>query len=246
MSHDKIKAAARERMAATGEPYATARREAIRRHQAAGGHRPLPGTTMLLWINGPSGVGKTATAFELNRRLPGSVVCDPEHVGSGMHRMLPPSLRRTFWQDIPAWRRSVLELLRVTLAGRSGPVIVPGALVNHDHFQEIIGGLRDDGVELHHFALLAEPATVVRRLRARSLGLEPRTQPWEVDVLDEWLGQLRRPEFADHIQTDHRTVAQVADIISRSAGLAIKPSADGPVRAWLHRYATTVRHVRLN
>jgi hypothetical protein len=61
-------------MAGTGEPYATARREVIRQHQAAGGHSPLPGTTMLLWINGPSGVGKTATAFELNRRLPGSVV----------------------------------------------------------------------------------------------------------------------------------------------------------------------------
>jgi adenylylsulfate kinase-like enzyme len=72
MSHDKIKAAARERMAGTGEPYATARREVIRQHQAAGGHSP--GTAMLRWINGPSGVGKTATAFELNRRLPGSVV----------------------------------------------------------------------------------------------------------------------------------------------------------------------------
>ena len=77
-------------------------------------------------------------------------------------------------QDIPAWRHSVLELLRMTLAGHDGPVIVPGTLVNH-HFQEIIGCLRNDG-EVHHFALLAEPATVVRRLRARSLGREP-TQP---------------------------------------------------------------------
>ena len=44
---------------------------------------------MLLWINGPFGGGKTATAYELSRRLPGSVVCDPEHVGFGMRRMLP-------------------------------------------------------------------------------------------------------------------------------------------------------------
>lgn len=35
MSHDKIKAAARERMVRTGESYATARREVIREHQAA-------------------------------------------------------------------------------------------------------------------------------------------------------------------------------------------------------------------
>ena len=36
MSHDKIRAAARKRMAETGEPYATARREVIKDHQEAG------------------------------------------------------------------------------------------------------------------------------------------------------------------------------------------------------------------
>ncbi len=203
----------------------------------------LPGTGMLVWINGPCGVGKTATAFELRRRLPGSVVCDPAHVGYGMRRMLPASLQR-MWQDIPAWRQAVRELLRMTLAGHDGPVIVPMMLINPGHFQEIIGGLRADGFGLHHFALLAEPATVVRRLHSRSLGLEPRTQPWEVNHLDEWLWQLRQPEFAQHVYTDHKSVAQVADIISGSAGLPITPAADGPVRAWLHRYATTVRSSR--
>ena len=36
MSHDKIRAAARKRMAETGEPYATARREVIKDYQHAG------------------------------------------------------------------------------------------------------------------------------------------------------------------------------------------------------------------
>ena len=36
MSHDKIRAAARKRMADTGEPYATARREVIKNYQQAG------------------------------------------------------------------------------------------------------------------------------------------------------------------------------------------------------------------
>jgi hypothetical protein len=85
---------------------------------------------------------------------------------------------------------------------------------------------------------------VIRRLRARSLGLEPRTQPWEVRVLSGWLEQLRRPVFATHVRTDDKTVAQVADVVAESAGLAITPSTDGPVRAWLHRYATTIRHIR--
>jgi len=40
-----------------------------------------------------------------------------------MRRMLPAALRGDF-QDLPAWRHSVVELLRLTLAGYDGPVIV--------------------------------------------------------------------------------------------------------------------------
>lgn len=40
MAHDKIKAAARRRMAETGEPYAAARREVIREFRAAGSNEP--------------------------------------------------------------------------------------------------------------------------------------------------------------------------------------------------------------
>jgi len=42
MSHDKIKAAARERMARTGESYAAARREVIREFDRAGNQAPPP------------------------------------------------------------------------------------------------------------------------------------------------------------------------------------------------------------
>ena len=67
---------------------------------ASGNARPtaLSGTVVvvLAWINGPSGGGKTATAFELQRRLAGSIVCDPEHLGFGLHRMLPPPCARIF------------------------------------------------------------------------------------------------------------------------------------------------------
>jgi hypothetical protein len=200
---------------------------------------------MLLWINGPFGGGKTATAYELNRRLPGSVVCDPEHVGFGMRRMLPAALRGNF-QDMPVWRHSVAELLRLTLVSYDGPVIVPMTLVDPDYFSEIIGCLRDDGFAVHHFALLAEPSTVRRRLARRSLGTELKRGNWAIGHLDECLQRLREPEFAQHIHTDHQTVAQVADAISSSAGLTITPSTDGPLRASLRRYATTIRHIRFD
>src|ERR1700742_2166042 len=42
MPHDKIRSAARARMAQTGEPYAAARRAVLREHQRAG-EQPAPG-----------------------------------------------------------------------------------------------------------------------------------------------------------------------------------------------------------
>jgi len=36
---------------------------------------------VLIWINGPNGVGKTQAAFQLHRRLPGSFDDIAAHVG---------------------------------------------------------------------------------------------------------------------------------------------------------------------
>ena len=52
MSHDKIRAAARKRMAETGEPYAAARRAVVSEHQAAGGQIPPPGAGYALRMSG--------------------------------------------------------------------------------------------------------------------------------------------------------------------------------------------------
>jgi hypothetical protein len=200
---------------------------------------------VLVWINGPFGGGKTATAFELQRRLPASILCDPEHLGFGLHRMLPPALRADF-QDLQAWRSGVREVLDLAARNHEGPVIVPMTLVDSRYFAEIIGGLRDDGHDVRHFALLAERATVLRRLNRRGFGFGLKREDWAVGRLDECLARLHEPEFAHHVLTDRQTVPQVADMIARIAALPIVPDTDGRARASLRRYATTLRHIRFD
>ena len=51
MSHDKIRAAARKRMAETGEPYAAARRAVVNEHQG-GAQIPFPDTGHVLRMSG--------------------------------------------------------------------------------------------------------------------------------------------------------------------------------------------------
>jgi hypothetical protein len=128
----------------------------------------------------------------LGRRLHGSFVCDPELVGFGMRRMLPPVLRSDF-QDLPPWRQSVRYLLAHTPRLYPGPVIVSMTLINAAYFDEIIGGLRADGADVHHFPLLAELGTILPqnsgtrvgvRIQPRSLGRRERQIPGGLSITD--------------------------------------------------------------
>ena len=206
---------------------------------------------MLLWINGPFGGGKTQTAHELRRRLPGSVVCDPEHVGFGLHRALPPSLRGDF-QDLRAWREGVFETLDLALTRHPGTVIAPMTVVEPRYFQETVGRLREAGHDVRHFALLADRTTVLRRLRERGLGhltrvvaggeAPLRRESFAVSKLDLCLERLRGPEFAEQLWTDRISLARVADRVAGSAGLTLRPNAALTRR--LRQAWTGARHIR--
>ncbi|MFD5080902.1 AAA family ATPase [Streptomyces sp. NPDC058371] len=210
---------------------------------------------MLLWINGPFGGGKTQTAHEIRRRLAGSVVCDPEHAGFGLRRMLPPELRGDF-QDLASWRAGVVEVLDLALTRHDGVVIVPMTVTDPGYFAETVGQLRELGHDVRHFTLLAERETVLRRLRERGLGhvlrfaagkdAPLRRESWAVQQLDHCLERLREPEFAEHLWTDHTTVARTADRIAVLAGLTLAPNRDGAVRGRLRRAWTGARHIRFD
>lgn len=173
------------------------------------------------------------------------MVCDPEHVGFGLHRTLPPALRGDF-QDLSAWRRGVHDMLSLALSGHPGTVIVPMTLVGPGYFAEIVGRLREDGRTVHHFALLAARETVLHRLRERGLGRGLKRESFAVAKLDHCLERLEAPEFAEHIRTDRLTVPQVADRIAASAGLTLLPDTDSALRHRMRRAWTGIRHIRLD
>src|SRR5260221_10920926 len=143
--------------------------------------------------------------------------------------MLPRSLRSDF-QDLQAWRAGVQEVLDLVARNHEGPVIAPMTLIDHRYFAQIVGRLRHDGHDVRHFALLAERATVLRRLNRRGFGFGLKRERWAVDRLDDCLDRLHEPEFAHHIDTDQLKVPQVADTIARIAGLPVIPDTDGRLR----------------
>ena len=208
---------------------------------------------MLIWINGPFGGGKTQTAYELQRRCPDALVCDPEEIGHGLHRMTPRALRGDF-QDFAAWRAGVVEVLDRVLRAQPAPVLAPMTVADPGYFAETVGLLRASGHDVRHFALLARPHTVRRRLRERGIGhalgwtlgrTKRLTDTFALQRLEAYLAALAAPEFAEHIHTDDLPISGVVDRIGAACGLPLHPDTDGPARSRLRRARVGLRHIRL-
>ncbi len=135
MSHDKISAAARKRMAETGEPYAAARRAVIKEHQAAGRQIPPSDAQWFAISYSRAGIDKiTAWLDTLAGRGPGKsgveVGPDEIRVRMGSYKI-----------DIP--RQSVLSASRSQekLHGTTGVHI-------HKKGQLLVNGSADGLVEV--------------------------------------------------------------------------------------------------
>lgn len=202
---------------------------------------------MLVWINGAFGAGKTQTAHELQRRLGDAVVADPELLGFAMRKMLPERARGDF-QDLPEWRAGVVATLRRAEAAHDGAVIVPMTVVRDDYFEELVGGLRSQGVRLEHFTLTASPETLRKRLRRRIAfvgSLFEANETWAMGQIDRCVAALASDRFATHIATDGRSVDESVEAIAAHAGLVLKGPRLAPAHYQLRRLAVGLRHVRL-
>ncbi|WP_277210687.1 AAA family ATPase [Isoptericola croceus] len=210
---------------------------------------------MLIWVNGTFGVGKTHTVAELHRRLPGSLVIDPEQIGYGLQRLVPAEYRPDF-QDFTSWRTGVVEVLDLILHEHDGHVLVPMTVTDLRYFEETVGGLRALGHDVHHVALLADPPTIIRRLAHRGLGggrladavglrgLALRREAWALERLVPNLERLGHPDFAEHLATDHLTVSQAAEQIAASCGVDLEADGTGRLLRTARRAVTTLQHVR--
>jgi hypothetical protein len=140
---------------------------------------------VIVWLNGTFGVGKTTTAAELVRSIPGAHFFDPEQVGV-MLRHATGLPKVGDFQDWALWRALVVETV-TRLAGQVGGVLVLAQTVLvEDYWQEIRAGLETAGIPLHHFVLHADRATLVRRIEGDA---QP-SSPWRLHHLTAYQDAL--------------------------------------------------------
>lgn len=200
---------------------------------------------MIIWLNGAFGAGKTTAAYELRRRLPDSFVYDPENVGFFLRQNTPPQCNRPDFQDIPLWRSFNYETLKLIAESYPGTVIVPMTLVNRQYYDEIIGRLQSEGVQVKHFILYAGRETILRRLQRRNLLFNiHRREKFAIDAIPRCL------DFFDHevteikLPTDTMTVDQVVEAIAEKSGLTLEPDNRGAIKKAFHRLGILLNHIR--
>ena len=195
---------------------------------------------MIIWLNGAFGVGKTQTAFELHSRIPGSFVFDPERLGLFLRKLLPPNAFAGDFQNHRLWREFTYQGLHYASENVAGPIIVPMTVMEPLYFEQTVGALRCENLQVHHFTLLASRDTILRRLRRRGDG----RNSWPARQLDRCLDALSDETFAVHLNTDGKTIEAVAEEIACSVGLDLDPPTWHPMLRPLKRMIIQIRHIR--
>ena len=171
---------------------------------------------MLIWINGAFGAGKTTVAGEVQRRVAGSMLYDPEMVGFFLGHVVPESDTGDF-QDLPIWRTLAADLAVALIRHYNGPLIVPMTVVVPEYLDEIVTPIRRAGIEVELFALQASQETLRARIAAQVMADDPdddaRIRRWRLDQVDRCLAGLAAHDLGTPVHTEERTPADVADEI---------------------------------
>ncbi|PJE99758.1 ATP/GTP-binding protein [Streptomyces carminius] len=173
---------------------------------------------MIVWLNGACGAGKTAVARELAELFPGGALFDPGRIAGELRAVLPRKRLEEVadHQDLPVWRRLVVETAAALHDEVGGTLVVPMTLLRQEYRDEIFGGLAARRVPVCH-VLLHTDETILRRPVAPGGETPPGDRSAEYRRALSWLRDDAYTVDASAL-TPRQTAERVARAVLAGAG----------------------------
>ena len=169
---------------------------------------------MIIWLNGAFGAGKSTAAERLCQLLPDAYVYDPEQVGYFLWDIFPADLkRRDNFQHLPLWREFNYKILKHISENYNGVIVTPMTVYIRAYYDEIIGKLLADGVEVKNFILTASRQTLVGRLARRG-----DDGGWGAQHIDQCLSAFAHDIPGHPIDTENKSIDGICHEIINAAG----------------------------
>ncbi|WP_030776460.1 NUDIX hydrolase [Streptomyces sp. NRRL S-920] len=188
---------------------------------------------MIVWLNGAFGAGKTSAARELIELIPNSTLFDPEVIGGALPYLLPPKrlAEVSDYQDLPIWRRLVVDTAAALLAEVGGVLVVPMTLLRQEYRDEIFGGLASRRIPVRHIVLAPDETILRGRISGRDVPPDLpdgdlRVRQWSADHIEPYRTALAGWLGADAHRVDtsaltpYETAERVADAVRTGAASA--------------------------
>lgn len=162
---------------------------------------------MIIWISGPYGVGKSTLAETMAEKMENALIFDAEEVGNAVRENYPDCPYGYIFEDYPLWSEFCCMLLKDIHEKFQKDILVPMTLVRKESYG-MIEKLNRAGIQTYLVVLEASYQTVHDRILAR--GEEEGCWCMEnIELARE--GSVTLPGI--HIQTDNRTVAELAAFV---------------------------------
>lgn len=170
--------------------------------------------SVIVWLNGTHGAGKTTTSALVQQLIPDSRVFDAEKVGEALMDVTPGLPATDNFQHWPPWRPLVVETARRILDYTGGTLVMPMTVLVEQYWREISAGLAQYAIPLRHFVLHADQDTLRRRIAGDTV-LGP-DSPFRLRYLEPYAEAASSwlHDEAEVVDTTHLTPGQAAEQIA--------------------------------
>ena len=166
---------------------------------------------LIVFVNGPFGVGKTTTARLVGKRLGRAVIFDPEFIGMLLHRFLKDISGVEDFQDYKLWAPMTAYCARIISRLTRRPVIIPMTISNKRRWHYITRTVGADDRTVICVRLTCSEEVLRQRILDRPHEGGP--HKWCLSHIPDGVRLMPDPDFGTAVDVENNGPEEAADIV---------------------------------